>query len=82
MLLEDMICFKFEEGNCVELLSEFGLIIFLFFVVKKGELFSGLLFMVYGDKFSFFMGGDMYGLGMFMSKGIDVEVVKVNEMII
>jgi hypothetical protein len=46
-------------------------------VGTAGELSSGLLFMLYGDKSSQLTGGDTHGTGVRESKAFEVELERV-----
>ena len=70
----DMQRLGIENGNKVQLTSEWGQIKINVAPAKKDDLPDGLLFMAYGDLSSRLMGGDTHGSGMPTSKGIDVEL--------
>lgn len=73
----DMDQLDLSEGDSVEMTSEFGEICLPVKAAKVDELPDGLLFMAYGHLSSLLMGGDTHGSGMPTSKGIDVQVTKV-----
>ncbi len=74
---EDMARRQLKNGDLVRVRSEQGEVTIRCQGAKKGELPSGVLFLPYGDMSSRLMGGDTHGTGMPNSKGIDVELEKV-----
>ena len=74
---DDMKRLGLKAGDRVRLRSEQGQIELPCQGAKPGELPSGLLFMPYGDLSSRLMGGDTHGTGMPNSKGIDVELERL-----
>lgn len=74
MTPQDMERLGFEEGQWVQLASEFGQVKVKVYPSKKDELPDGVLFIAYGDISSQLMGGDTHGSGMPTSKGLDVTV--------
>jgi formylmethanofuran dehydrogenase subunit D len=75
---EDLQRLGLQEGDRVRLRSDTGQVDVAVAAAKKGELPPGLLFIAYGDISSRLMGGDTHGSGMPTSKGIDVELEKIN----
>ncbi len=66
------------NGNRVRLTGEEGQIVEVnVTTAKKDELPDGMLFIAYGDISSRLMTGDTHGSGMPTSKGMDVEVERV-----
>jgi len=74
---EDMERLGLEKGDWVELDCEYGTIEVEIIPSKGDELPPGLLFIAYGDLSSKLMGGDTHGTGMPNSKGMDVELKKI-----
>lgn len=70
----DMKRLGLNNGDRVQLTSEWGRIEIAITAAKADELPPGLLFLAYGDMSSRLMGGDTHGSGMPTSKGIDVEL--------
>jgi len=79
MAPEDMARLGLKNGDRVRLRSQQGQIELPCQSAKAGELPPGLLFVPYGDLSSRLMGGDTHGTGMPDSKGIDVELIVVNQ---
>jgi formylmethanofuran dehydrogenase subunit D len=73
----DMQRLGLKEQERVRLKSEWGQIEVRVTAAKGDELPPGLLFIAYGDLSSRLMGGETHGSGMPTSKGIDVELEKI-----
>ena len=78
MCSEDMTRLGLKNGARVRLRSEQGQVELPCQAAKAGELPPGLLFLPYGDQSSRLMSGDTHGTGMPNSKGIDVELERIN----
>ena len=74
---KDMQRLGLADGDTVRLSNEFGKVEVKVISAKGDELPVGLLFIAYGDLSSRLMGGDTHGSGMPTSKGIDVELERV-----
>jgi formylmethanofuran dehydrogenase subunit D len=74
----DMQRLGLTDGQMVRLKSETGRIDVAVVTAKGDELPPGLLFIAYGDLSSRLMGSDTHGSGMPTSKGLDVELEKIN----
>jgi formylmethanofuran dehydrogenase subunit D len=74
---QDMQRLSLSAGDRVRLTSESGQIEVQVIASKGDELPPGLLFIAYGDLSSRLMGHDTHGSGMPTSKGIDVELEKI-----
>ncbi len=74
---EDFRRLGLQEGEMVQVASEFGQIEIAVTAAKGDELPPGLLFMAYGDMSSRLMGGDTHGSGMPTSKGLDVTLERI-----
>jgi formylmethanofuran dehydrogenase subunit D len=74
----DMERLNLVKGDRVRLTSESGQAEVAIVPAKKDELPEGLLFIAYGDISSQLMGADTHGTGMPTSKGIDVELEKID----
>ena len=74
---EDMQRLGLSEGDRVRLIGEFGRIEVAITAAKGDELPPGVLFIAYGDLSSRLMGGDTHGSGMPTSKGLDVELQRL-----
>jgi formylmethanofuran dehydrogenase subunit D len=77
MAPQDMARLALKAGDRVRVRGEHGTIELPCQAAKDGELPSGLLFLPYGDLSSKLMGGETHGTGMPNSKGLDVELEKV-----
>ncbi|MGF1577809.1 MAG: molybdopterin dinucleotide binding domain-containing protein [Gemmataceae bacterium] len=77
MNTDDMAKHGLSSGDKVRLRSDQGEVVLACKPGKKDELPSGILFLPYGDASSRLMSGDTHGTGMPNSKGIDVELEKV-----
>ena len=64
-------------GDRVRLTSAHGQVEANVLSVSSDELPPGVLFIAYGDLSSRLMGGDTHGSGMPTSKGLDVELEKL-----
>ena len=78
---DDMKRLGIETGSRVRLISEHGTIEVAVKEAPAGELPAGLLFIAYGDLSSRLMGGDTHGSGMPTSKGLDVQLVVLDEAV-
>ena len=76
---EDMERLGLEPGDWVRLTSADGQVDVEVKAAKAGELPTGLLFIPYGDLSSRLMGGETHGSGMPTSKGLDVELERLDE---
>jgi len=77
MAPEDMERLGLTAGDRVRLTSEWGQIEVSIVAAKRDELPPGLLFIAYGDLSCRLMGGDTHGSGMPTSKGLDVQLEKL-----
>ncbi len=75
---EDMERLGLEKGDWVRIQGEHGAIEIEITPSKGDELPPGILFMAYGDLSSKLMGADTHGSGMPTSKGLDVELKKID----
>ena len=75
---EDMARLGIKNGGKVRLRSPQGTIEIACQAAKAGELPSGILFLPYGDWSSRLMSGDTHGTGMPDSKGMDVELMRID----
>ncbi len=75
---EDMQRLGLSNGDQVRLTSDHGQVEVAVISSKSDELPPGLLFIAYGDLSSKLMGGDTHGSGMPTSKGMDVQLERVN----
>lgn len=75
---QDMRRLGLADGDRVRLRSETGQVEVAVLASKGDELPPGLLFIAYGDLSSRLMAGDTHGSGMPTSKGIDVELQKID----
>jgi formylmethanofuran dehydrogenase subunit D len=75
---QDMERLGLREGDRVRLTSEDGQIEIDVKPARGDELPPGLLFMAYGDLSSRLMGGETHGTGMPTSKGLDVELERLD----
>jgi formylmethanofuran dehydrogenase subunit D len=73
----DMQRLGIAEGDRVRLTSRSGRVELPVVPVKGDDLPPGILFLAYGEMSSRLMGGDTHGSGMPTSKGLDVELEKV-----
>lgn len=74
---QDMERLGLAKGDRVRLTSETGTVEVEIIPSKGDELPPGLLFIAYGEISCQLMGGDTHGSGMPTSKGIDVELEKI-----
>ena len=77
MAAADMQRMGLNDGDHVRMWNDVGEVVVSCQTAKGDELPLGVLFIGYGDKSSFLMGGDTHGSGMPDSKGIDVLVEKI-----
>ena len=75
---QDMAQLGLSPGDRVRVTSETGQIEVAVAAAKGDELPPGLLFIAYGDLSSRLMGSDTHGSGMPTSKGLDVQLEKIN----
>ena len=78
MNADDMQRLGLAQGDRVRVTSEQGTVEVAVAAAKGDELPAGLLFIAYGNLSSQLMGGDTHGSGMPTSKGIDVELERLN----
>jgi formylmethanofuran dehydrogenase subunit D len=78
---QDMERLGLTSGDRVRLISEHGQVEAKVKSVGKEELPPGVLFVPYGELSSRLMGGDTHGSGMPTSKGLDVQLEKVEDRI-
>jgi formylmethanofuran dehydrogenase subunit D len=76
---EDMRRLGLKDGERVRLISEWGRIEVAVTASKGDELPPGMLFIAYGDLSSQLMGGDTHGSGMPTSKGLDVQLERLED---
>ena len=69
-----------SAGDRVRLTSDHGQVEVAITAAKGDELPAGILFIPYGDLSSRLMGGDTHGSGMPTSKGLDVQLEKLEEV--
>jgi formylmethanofuran dehydrogenase subunit D len=74
---QDMERLGLSPGDRVRLRSENGQIEVAVKPARGDELPPGLLFIAYGDLSSRLMGGETHGSGIPVSKGLDVELEKL-----
>lgn len=77
MAPEDMQRMNLARGDRVRMWNEMGSVEVPVEAAKGDELPPGILFISYGDISSQLMGGETHGSGMPDSKGLDVQVEKV-----
>jgi formylmethanofuran dehydrogenase subunit D len=73
---QDMQRLGLSDGDNVRVWNDVGEIVVPVKTSKGDELPPGLLFISYGDKSSYLMGGETHGSGMPDSKGMDVFLEK------
>lgn len=77
MHTDDMSELGIGQSDVVRMWNEFGEVQ-VPCIDAKGEVPRGLLFISYGDKSSQLMGGETHGSGMPDSKGLDVQVQRID----
>ncbi len=76
MATTDMKRLAIDNGDNIRMWNDVGEVVIPCQAAKGDELPPGILFISYGDKSSYLMGGDTHGSGMPDSKCIDVFVEK------